>query len=105
MGLHRLEVMQRRQALLAKISDQREQLAESGVRWQPALHLADGALVAARFLRSHPVLLAGLAGLTGLAGLVVVRRNGLAGVVKGARRVWNAYRYINEFSKKIRPRL
>ena len=102
MGQHRLEVMQRRQALLAKISDQREQLAEIGVRWQPALRLADGALVAARFLRSHPVLPAGLAG---LAGLVVVRRNGLAGLVKGARRVWNAYRYINEFSKKITPRL
>ena len=100
--------MQRRQALLAKISDQREQLAEIGVRWQPALRLADGALVAARFLRSHPVLLAGLAGLAGmagLAGLVVVRRNGLAGLVKGARRVWNAYRYINEFSKKITQRL
>jgi len=102
MGQHRLDVMQRRQALLAKIAGQREQIAELGTRWQPALRLADGAWVAARFMRSHPALLAGL---TVLAGLVAVRRNGLAGVVKGARRVWMAYRYFNEFSKKIRPRL
>lgn len=99
MGKRRLEVMQRRHELLAKISVQREQLAGIGERLQTPLRLADQALVAARFLRAHPVLVAVL------TGLVVVRRHGVTVLVKGAVRVWNVYRYVNEFSKKIKSRL
>ncbi len=99
MGKRRFEVMQRRQALLAKISDQRGQLAELATRWQPALRLADQAVAAVNFLRVHPVLVAGL------AGLVVVRRNGLAGLVKGVWRIVKAYRYVSNFSKKMASRL
>ncbi|MFA6971481.1 MAG: YqjK-like family protein [Gallionella sp.] len=96
MGKRRLAVMQRRQVLLEKIAIQREQLAEIGSRWQPGLQVADQAVLAMGFMRSHPVLLAGL------AGLVVVRRRGLAGLLRGTWRVWKAYRFAREFSKKIR---
>lgn len=86
--------MQRRQVLLARINDQREQLAEVGARWQPAFQVADLAVQAVRFTRSHPALVAGLAGLS------VLRRRSLAGLVRGAGRVWRAWRYINALSKK-----
>ncbi|MDO9053342.1 MAG: YqjK family protein [Gallionella sp.] len=99
MDKRKFEVMQRRQALLAEISGQREHLAELATRWQPALRMADQAVVAVNFLRVHPVLLAGL------AGLLVVRRNGLSGLVKGVWRIVKAYRYVNDFSKKMTSRL
>ena len=101
MSQHRLEVMQRRQALLAKIADQREQLAGIETRWQPALRVADQAWIAVKFLRAHAVLAAGLAG---IACLVVVRRSGPGVLVQGAWRVWKAYRYVKEVSKKIAQR-
>ena len=99
MSKRRVEVMQRRQMLLAKISDQRGQLTELATRWQPALCLADQVVVVVNFLRAHPVLVAGL------AGLVVARRNGLAGLVKGVLRIVKAYRYVSNFSKKMASRL
>lgn len=95
MGKRSQAVMQRRQVLLARINDQREQLAEIGTRCQPALQVADLSVLAVRFMRSHPALVAGL------AGLAVLRRRSLAGVARGAGRVWLAWRYVNEFSKKI----
>ncbi len=94
MGKRSQEVMQRRRVLLARINDQREQLAEIGTRWQPALQLADLTVLAVRFMRSHPALVAGL------AGLAVVRRRSLASLVRGAGRAWSAWRYVNAFSKK-----
>lgn len=91
--------MQRRQLLLAKIAGQREQLGEIGTRWQPALHVADQAWLAVHLMRSHAVLVAGV------AALVVVRRRGVVGLLKGGWRIWKAWRYVNEFAKKITPRL
>lgn len=99
MDRRKFEVMQRRQALQAKISAQREQLGELATRWQPALRMADQAVVAVNFIRVHPVLLAGL------AGLLVIRRNGLSGLVKGVWRTWKAYRYVSDLSKKMTSRL
>lgn len=101
MSQHRLEVMQRRQALLAKIAGQREQLADLGTRWRPALLVADQAWVAVKFLRAHAVLVAGVAL---VAGLVVVRRRGPGALVKGAWRVWKTYRYVREAARKIAQR-
>lgn len=94
MGKRSQAVMQRRQVLLAKINDQREQLAEIGTRWQPALQVADLTVLAVGFMRSHPALAAGL------AGLAVLRRRSLSSLARGAGRVWRAWRYINAFSKK-----
>jgi len=101
MSKHMRAVMQRRRALLAKIAAQRGQLIDANERLQPAWLLADRAVAAGRFLRAHPVLVAGFAG---WAGLLVMRGRGLSGLLKGSWRVWRAYRYVNDFSKKLTPR-
>ena len=99
MNKQMLEVMQRRGELLAKIASQREQMAEIGKRWQTPLALADQGLAVMRFLRSNPALAAGV------AALFVARRRGLAGLVRGAWRVWKGYRYLAAFSAKLSSRL
>lgn len=101
MSQHRLEVMRRRKVLLAKIAGQREQLADLGARWRPALLVADQAWVVVKFLRAHSVLVAGVAL---VAGLVVVRRRGPGALVKGAWRIWKTYRYVSETARKITQR-
>ena len=91
--------MQRRGELLARIASQREQVAEIGTRWQTPLALADQGLVAACFLRSNPVLV------VGVAALLVIRRRGVVGLVKGVWRAWKGYRYLTAFSAKLSSRL
>jgi hypothetical protein len=88
------EVMQRRRVLLDKISGQREQLAGLETRFQPALLAADQLWRVVVFLRGHVLLTAGL------AGIVLLRRRGVTGVLKGGWRAWKAYRYFNELSRK-----
>lgn len=87
-------VMQRRGELLAKISSQREQVAQIGTRWQVPLALADQGLAAWRFLRSRPLLVAGV------AALLVWRRRGLAGLAKTGWKLWKSYRYLSALSAK-----
>lgn len=94
--MHKL--MQRRQALLARIAGQREQMADLSTRWQPALSVADQALEAARFVRTHAVLVAGV------AGLLLVRRRGVIGVMKGGWRAWKTWRYLSDYSERIAPK-
>lgn len=99
MNKQMLEVMQRRGELLARISTQREQVAELGACWQTPLALADQGLAVVRFLRSNPVLVAGV------AALIVFRRRGVAGMVRGGWRVWKGYRYFTALSQKLSSRL
>lgn len=87
-------VMQRRGELLAKISSQREQVAQIGTRWQAPLALADQGLAALRFLRSRPLLVAGV------AALLVWRRRGLAGLAKTGWKLWKGYRYLSALSAR-----
>ncbi len=91
------EVMQRRGELLARIAMQREQVAEIGVRWQTPLTLADQGLAAVRFLRSKPILVAGV------AALFVIRRRGVMGLLKRAWQVWKGYRYLMALSARLTP--
>ena len=95
MSKRSLAVMQRRRLLLAKISGQREQLSEIAQRWQPVLHVADQGWQAMKFMRRHPVLLAGL------AGLAVLRHSGVQGLVKNSWRLWRTWRYVSTLSKNI----
>lgn len=99
MNKQMLEVMQRRGELLARIAAQREQVAEIGTRWQTPLALADQGLAAVRFLRSNPVLVAGV------AALLVIRRRGVVGLVKGVWRAWRGYRYFTAVSEELSSRL
>lgn len=92
------EVMQRRGELLAKIAEQRVQVAEIGARWQTPLALADQGLAALRFLWSNPFFVAGVATLS------VVRRRSVAGLVWGIWRVWKGYRHFTNASAKLSSR-
>lgn len=98
MNKHMSAVMQRRSELLAKIAAQREQVAGIGARWQTPLALADQGLAVVRFLRSHPVLVAGV------AALIVIRRHGVLGLLKGGWRMWKGYRFLATLSEKLSPR-
>lgn len=89
------EVMQRRGELLARIAAQREQVAGIGVRWQAPLAFADQGLTVVRFLRSRPVLVAGV------TVLFVIRRRGVLGLLKSAWQVWKGYRYFTAFSARL----
>ena len=94
MNKRHLAVMERRRFLLAKISGQREQISNMPRHWQPALQVADQGMQVARFVRRHPVLLAGV------AGLIVVRRSGVQGLLKNSWRLWRLFRYVGELAKK-----
>ena len=93
-----LDVKQRRSELLAKIASQREQVAQIGTRWQAPLALADQGLAIVRFLRSKPVLVAGV------VALFIIRRRGLVGLARSGLLVWKGYRYFATFSAKLSPR-
>ena len=88
------ELMQIRGELLARIAEQREQMTEIGTHWRAPLALADEGVAAVRFLRCHPLLVAGV------VTFFVIRRRGVAGLVSGMWQVWKGYRYFNFFSAK-----
>jgi YqjK-like protein len=89
------DLMQRRRKLLERISAQREQLAEIGSNLRSPLLLADRRVAVVRFLRIHPLLVAGV------AALFVIRRRGRAGLVWGVWRVWKVYREFTLRSAKL----
>lgn len=90
-----LAVRQRRGELLAKIATQREQVAQVGARWRTPLAVADQGLAVLRFIRSRPLLVAGV------AALLVWRRRGMVGVAKLGWRVWKGYRYLTGLAAKL----
>ena len=93
------EVMQRRQLLLARIADQRGQMAELSATLQMPLYLADHAWNVLNFMRARAWLFAGV------AGLVVVKRRGVTSLAKGAWRFWKKYRFFIAAARKITARL
>lgn len=98
MGKQLQAVMYRRQELLTRISVQREQLQEAAESLQPAFLFADCAVQTGRLLRAHPVLV------VVLTVLLVVRRKGMSALLKGTWRIWKAYRYFSDYSRKLTSR-
>src|SRR3989338_5155606 len=95
MNKRMLAVIQGRGERLERISSQREQVAQIGTRWQAPLALADQGLSVVRFLRSRPVLIAGL------AALLMIRKGGVAmGLARYGMLAWKGYRYLAAFSEK-----
>jgi hypothetical protein len=92
-------LMQHRSELLARIAVQRVQLAEIGSQLKTPLALAEKGLTAMRFLRSKPILIAGM------VALFVIRRRGVIGLVKGAWRLWKDYRQVTAFSARQSSRV
>lgn len=91
-------LMQTRGELLARISAQREQLSEIEAEWRAPLALADQGVVAVRFLRRHPWLVAGV------VAVFVIRRRSVAGLAWGAWRLWKGYRDFTSISAKLSSR-
>lgn len=98
MNKQMLEVMQRRGVLLARIAAQREQMAEIEADWRPPLALADQGVAVVRFLRCHPLLVAGV------VALLAIRRRSVAGLVWGVWRAWKGYRDFTSNSAKLSSR-
>jgi len=90
-----LVVMQRRGELLAQIASQREQVAQTRARCQAPLAVADQGLAVLRFMRSRPLLVAGV------AALLVWRRRGALGAARMGWRAWKGYRYLTGLAAKL----
>jgi hypothetical protein len=90
-----LALRQRRRELVARIDAQRGQLAEIRSRWEGPLVLADRAAGIMRFVCAHPLLLAGM------SAVVVLRRRGIAGLVRNALLVWKGYRLFADYRQKL----
>ena len=89
------DLRQRRGELVARIDMQRGQLAEFASDWQGSFALADQGLSIARFLRTYPLLLAGL------AVVVVWRKRRVAGLIRGGLLVWKGYRLATRYLQKL----
>jgi len=93
--MQRDDLMVRRQKLLAKIANQREQLSALGEQWQPALLYADRARAVFGFVRGHAVMVGGV------AALYLVRRNGLSLLLRSGWRAWKIYRHFKSVSARL----
>ena len=92
-----LEIRSRRVELQARISAQREQLAELGARWERPLAVADQGLSVLRFMRQQPVLVGVV------AAVIVARRRSLRGVARFGFRLWRGYRLFRGLAAKLSP--
>jgi hypothetical protein len=78
-------IMQRRTELLAKVAVQRQQASQIAMQLQFPLRVVDATLSVVRFLKSKPLLI------VGLAAVLLARRRGIKGLLKGIWRVWTGY--------------
>ena len=92
------EIMKKRAELLARIAAQRQDVVSIGARLRTPLAIADHAVVAGRYLRAHPLLLAALAG---VVVVIAVRRRSLIAVAGSALRYWNFYSAARNYSAKF----
>ncbi len=92
-----LDIHIRRARLLAKIDAQRNALGIISSRWERPLAMGDAGLAAFRFVRAHPVILAGF------GALVVFRQRGALGLAQVGWRLWRLYRSALSFATRFRP--
>jgi hypothetical protein len=95
MNEKKIELMERRNELLARISAQREQMTEIGMQLQSPLSLLDKGVAVARFLSFHPSLVAGA------AAFMLIRRRSMAGLVWVGWSAWKVFRDITTISVKL----
>jgi hypothetical protein len=83
-----IELAERRAALAARAATQRAELSQALAPWRGALEVVEQGLVASRFIRSHAVLL------TGVAALVPLGRWRTAKWVQRGLMVWGVVRVV-----------
>jgi hypothetical protein len=92
------ELKQRRGKLLARIAAQRGQIAEAGAEWDAPLALADRGIAGVRYVRRHPLMVAGA------MAFILIRRRSAAGLMWGAWRLWKGFRYFSSMPEKLPSR-
>jgi YqjK-like protein len=90
-----IELMERRNKLLARISAQREHVTEICIQLQSPLSLIDKGVAVARFLRFHPLLVAGA------AVFMLIRRRSVAGFMWVGWSAWKVFRDFTSISVKL----
>jgi hypothetical protein len=90
-----IELMERRDKLLARVATQREELADIGTQLHGPLSLADKGVAVARFLRFHPLLIAGV------AALFLFRRRNVADLIWVGWSAWKVLRDLTSISAKL----
>ena len=98
MNEKKLELVERRNMLLARIATQREDLAEISLQLQRPISLVDKGVAVARFLRFHPALFAGL------AAFLLIRRRSVAGLAWIGWSAWKVFRDVASISAKLNSR-
>ena len=88
-----IEIMRRRERLLARCDAQRAELTALAQRWEGPLKIADRAVAAIKYLRDHPLVLGAAVTL-----LVVVQRRGLWSWVRRGFMLWRTYRALGKAS-------
>jgi len=99
MTSHEDDLRRSRSELLAMIEAQREQMSGIASELQVPLALADQGVSVFRFMRRHPLLIAGAVVL-----FVIRRRRGVAELAGGLLGVWKGYQYVNSVWEKLLPR-
>jgi len=92
------ELSRRRQALVARATEEREALRVQGRALAAPGRMADRVLAAASVLKSHPLVLAGAAA---ALPLLVLRPRG---ITRWAGRAWMAWRALRALRDGLRPR-
>jgi hypothetical protein len=90
--------MQRRGALLSRISIQRDELARIERDLRGPMSFADQGVALLSYLRGHPLLTAGI------VAVLVVRRRTVLGLLKTAWRWRTGYRFIKSILRKLNGR-
>lgn len=89
------DILMRRRTLLARIDDQRTEVAALSRQWHKPLLAAETGFKAIRYVRAHPGVVIG-----GVAVLVLWRRKGL---LRLARLGWRNYPMLLSLGLKIMP--
>lgn len=93
------QLLLRRGEILARIRQQRVEVATLSAQLEPALILADRGLSLWRRAGQHPYVVAGV------AALVLLRRRGLSGLLRSGFRLWRGWRFFSAFRKSLFDRL
>lgn len=91
-----IDIRVRRARLQAKIEAQRNAVGIITERWERPLAVADTGLAALHFVKSHPVLLAGV------GAAFVFRFRGATGLAATGWRLWRLYRSALNLAAKFR---
>lgn len=92
-----IEIMRRREQLIARASMQRSEVSRACRSWEKSIGIIDRGLAVAMFFREHPVLLAGVTAL-----LMALGRRNLLGWVRRGWIAWRLYRSAGALAAKLR---